>query len=287
MFVVTGITGKVGRIVAETLLARGQRVRAVVRDAEKGAQWKEKGCEIAVVPDAADGDALNEAFSHASGVFLMNPPEYDPAPGFPRVQRTVQAVTAALDRTRPGKVVFLSTVGAHVSEFNLLNNAGFYERALPELDLPVAFLRPAWFMENASWDVADARKGAIKSYLQPLDRGIYMVATRDIGTTAADLLQESWGGARVVELSGPRPVSPNDIAAGFSEALGHTVNVTAVPRDTWESQFRSEGMQHPEARCRMLDGFNEGWIDFQGGAAEQRNGTIDLTTVLRELVARG
>ncbi|XUW93426.1 NmrA family NAD(P)-binding protein (plasmid) [Burkholderia sp. M6-3] len=286
MFVVTGITGKVGGVVADVLLEHGLSVRAVVRDAEKGAKWREKGCEISIVPDASNGEALHEAFSHSSGVFLMNPPEYDPAPGFPKVQQTVRAVTAALNRTRPGKVVFLSTIGAHVSKFNLLNNAGFYERALAELQLPVAFLRPAWFMENASWDVADARTGLIKSYLQPLDRGINMVATRDIGATAAQLLQENWTGVKVVELSGPELVSPNDIAAAFSEAMGHIVDVNAVPRDTWESQFRREGMLHPEARLRMLDGFNEGWLDFERGTVEQRQGTTNLKTVLRDLVAK-
>jgi NAD(P)H dehydrogenase (quinone) len=36
MYVVTGITGKVGGALARTLLAAGQPVRAVVRDATKG-----------------------------------------------------------------------------------------------------------------------------------------------------------------------------------------------------------------------------------------------------------
>ena len=36
----------------------------------------------------------------------------------------------------------------------------------------------------------------------------------------------------------------------------------------------------------MLDGFNEGWIDFEGGTAEQRIGATPLDRVLRDLVAR-
>ena len=53
---------------------------------------------------------------------------------------------------------------------------------------------------------------------------------------------------------------------GFAEAFGHPVRMEPVPRDTWESLFRSQGMKHPLARIRMIDGFNEGWIDFEGEA---------------------
>jgi len=46
MYAITGITGKVGGALARTLLAGGQPVRAVLRDARKGRSWAEKGCEV-------------------------------------------------------------------------------------------------------------------------------------------------------------------------------------------------------------------------------------------------
>ena len=61
MFVVTGSTGKVGGIVAGTLLEAGLPVRAIVRDADKGAAWKARGCAVAVVSDATDAEALAAA----------------------------------------------------------------------------------------------------------------------------------------------------------------------------------------------------------------------------------
>jgi NADP-dependent 3-hydroxy acid dehydrogenase YdfG len=48
MFAITGITGKVGGAVARSLLAQGQKVRAVVRDAEKGRSWSAQGCDIGI-----------------------------------------------------------------------------------------------------------------------------------------------------------------------------------------------------------------------------------------------
>jgi NAD(P)H dehydrogenase (quinone) len=283
MYAVTGITGKVGGVVARTLLAAGLPIRAVVRDANKGRPWAEKGCEVAIA-SIADADALTKAFSGVEGVFLMTPPDFDPEPGFPKTHEAIAAIEAAIDAARPGKVVFLSTVGAQVAEFNLLNNAKITEEGLRTVSVPVAFLRPAWFMENGSWDVQAAKAGVVPSFLQPLDHPIPMVATADVGRTAAGLLRESWKGLRIVELEGPRRYSANDIAAGFAEAVGHTVRMEPVPRETWEALFRSQGMNHPLSRIRMLDGFNEGWIDFEGGGAEHRTGRIPLESVLKGLV---
>jgi uncharacterized protein YbjT (DUF2867 family) len=113
-----------------------------------------------------------------------------------------------------------------------------------------------------------------------------MVATADIGREAAKLLQESWTGRRVVELQGPRRVTPNEIANIFAEVLGRRVSMDAVPRETWEQLFRSQGMKNPIPRIRMLDGFNERWIEFENGNADSRKGEVALKSVLQTLVER-
>ena len=60
MYAVTGITGKVGGVVARTLLTAGLPVRAVVRDAKKGGPWAKKDCE-AVVASITDTGGLTRA----------------------------------------------------------------------------------------------------------------------------------------------------------------------------------------------------------------------------------
>jgi uncharacterized protein YbjT (DUF2867 family) len=283
MFAITGVTGKVGGAVARSLLAQGQKVRAVVRDAEKGRFWSAQGCDIAIA-SVEDPAGLTKAFHGVEGVFLMTPPNYDPEPGFPQTHEAAVAIRQAIETSRPGKVVFLSTVGAHVAEPNLLNNAKITEEMLRTTSVPIALLRPAWFMENAAWDVEAARKGVISSFLQPLDHPIPMVAASDIARTAAELLNETWTGVRITELEGPKRYSANDIAAGFSSILEHPVRAEAVPRDQWETLFRSQGMKNPMPRIRMVDGFNEGWIDFEYGEANSRKERTPLETVLRSLV---
>ena len=283
MYAITGITGQVGGTVARALLAAGHAVRAVVRSADKGAPWAALGCDVAVA-DNTDVAAMTAAFAGTEGVFILMPPTYDPLPGYPVTIASNAAVRAALLAARPAKAVVLSTVGGHVARENLLNNLKMTEESLRDLPFPVAFLRANWFMENASWDLDAARAGAIQSYLQPLDRAIGMVSTGDIGATAADLLQENWTGARVVELDGPADYAPNDIATAFAAALGHPVEVTAVPRDGWETAFRAQGAQNPIPRIQMLDGFNEGWLVFERGTVEQRRGSTTLQQAIARLV---
>jgi NAD(P)H dehydrogenase (quinone) len=279
MFAITGATGNVGGAMAHALLDAGEAVRVVVRDASKGDVWRALGCEVAVAA------ALASAFRGAKGVFILPPPEFDPAPGYPEARRSIDAVVAALDEVRPVRTVCLSTVGADAEDDNLLSQRTLIEQALFPIGIPLALLRPAWFLDNIAWDVAAARdEGVLRSFLQPIDRAIPMVAAQDVGSVAADLIRESWQGTRTVGLDGPEAVSPRMIADAFAGALGKPVHVETVPREAWEGLFRAQGMRNPLPRMRMLDGFNEGWLAFDR-AIPMRRGTTSLADVVARLMA--
>ncbi|MFC5066617.1 NmrA family NAD(P)-binding protein [Flaviflagellibacter deserti] len=287
MYAITGITGNVGGELARTLLAAGKPLRAVVRDAKKGEEWAKLGCEIALA-EMEDAAALTEAFHGAEAVFILPPPCFDPEPGYPEARAVIDSVVTALKAAKPGRVLCLSTVGADAVEDNLLSQRTLMEDALRELPMPVTFLRPGWFIDNAAWDVASAREtGMIQSFLTPLDKAFPMVAAKDVGWVSADLIQQEWTGLRVFDLQGPRRVSPNDIANAFAKAFGKPVRTEPVPRETWEELFRSQGMKHPLPRIRMLDGFNEGWIDFANEGREAIRGKVGVDEVIAALVGGG
>lgn len=286
MYAITGITGQVGGAVARALLGAGKQVRAVARDPAKAAYWIEQGCAFARA-EMDDPVALTAAFSGAEAVFILLPPVFDPSPGFREAKSVITAVRAALLATKPDRVVCLSTIGADSARPSLLDQLCLMEQKLRTLPMPIAFLRACWFMENAAWDVAAAREnGVIPSFLQPLDRAIPVIATDDVGSAAAALLQQTWQGARIVELQGPALVSPLDIAATLAALLGKPVRAEAVPREEWETLFRAQGMTNPLPRVQMLDGFNQGWIAFGAPGAEQLRGSTTLAQALRALVAR-
>ena len=79
MYAITGITGKVGGELAHNLLAAGERVRAIVRNASKGEEWAALGCEVALA-NMEDRLALADAFAGARATFILPPPEFDPEP---------------------------------------------------------------------------------------------------------------------------------------------------------------------------------------------------------------
>ena len=290
MYAIVGITGRVGGAIAETLLAQGEQIRAIVRHPEKAAQWRDRGAEIAVA-DVDDSNALASAFEGTEGVFLMIPPNFAPAPGFPETCKTLASYHAALAKALPKKAVYLSSIGAEqTSGLGLITSLHLLEHTLGDLPIAHAFLRAGWFMENHAWDVTTAQsEGKIFSNLYPLSRKISMVATADIGKAGAAVLRQEWKGTRRIEVAGPEQYSPNDIARALSNALGRNIEVVAVPREKWTEFFVSQGMPEgrTEPRAEMVDGFNSGWIHFEVPGTEHITGTTSLMSVIANLVANG
>jgi NAD(P)H dehydrogenase (quinone) len=284
MYAITGVTGKVGGATARALLAAGQSVRAIVRNVDKGRVWRNLGCKVALAT-IEDTASLSVAFQRAEAVFVLVPPNFDPSPEFSEAREIGKTLHSALAAARPKRVIYLSTIGAQAREMNLLTQHSIIEKAIGDLPIPITFLRPAWFMENCRWDVAPARAtGVVPSFLQPLDKPVPMVATADIGKLAAGLLQEKWDGHRVIELEGPTRVTPNQIATTLAKLLGKPVRMKVVPRESWDALFRSQGMKNPVPRIRMLDGFNEGWIEFERGKSGSQKGSTSLEALLKSVI---
>ena len=288
MYAIMGITERVGGAIAENLLAQGEQIRAIVRIPEKAVRWRDRGAETAVA-DVDDPDALASAFEGTDGVFLMVPPNFAPAPGFPEMRKTLASYHAALAESLPKKAVYLSSIGAEqTSGLGLITCSHLLEQTLGDLPIAHAFLRAGWFMENHAWDVTTARsEGKFSSNLYPLDRKFSLVATADIGKAGADVLLQQWTGTRRIEVAGPEQYSPNDIARALSAALGRTVEAVAVPREKWTEFFVGQGMPEgrTEPRAEMVDGFNSGWIHFGVPGTEHVKGTTGLTSVIAELAA--
>ena len=204
MYAVMGITGNVGGAVARTLLAKGEKVRGIVRNPEKAAEWQKQGAEL-FKADYDDVDALTAAFTGVAGVFVMVPPNFAPAPGFPETKATLKIVHEALSRALPPKAVYLSSIGAEqASGLGLITSSHLLEESLRDLPFSQAFLRPGWFFENSAGDVASAlNEGKIRFQLHPLDRKFPLVATADIGKVGAETLIQSWTGIRHIEVAWP------------------------------------------------------------------------------------
>lgn len=280
MFTVMGITGRVGGAVAENLLAARKKVRGVVRNVEKAKAWAEKGVEL-VESAYDDAQGLAKAFAGAEGVFAMIPPDFAPDPALPDQKRTIAAIHDALEQAKPGKAVFLSSIGSEQpSGLGLITSTHLMEEAMRTLPIPVAFLRAGSFMENWMGALDHIRAtGEMPFFYAPLERKYPLVATRDIGLAGAQVLQESWSGERVLEVDGPKGGTDlYEVAAAFGKALGREVKAVALPEAAWQGVL--EAMGTPADRTglyiEMVKSFNSGWIHFGNPDTEKFYGPTTI-----------
>jgi NAD(P)H dehydrogenase (quinone) len=280
MFTIMGITGKVGGAVAENLLAAGKSVRGVVRNPEKAKAWADRGVEL-VQAAYDDTEGLAKAFAGAEGVFAMIPPDFAPAPGLPDQKRTISAFREALEQTKPGKAVFLSSIGSEQpSGLGLITSTHLMEDATRTLPIPVAYLRAGSFMENWVGALDHIRAtGEMPFFYAPIERKFPLVATRDIGLAGAKVLQESWRGERVFEVDGPEGGTDlYEVAAAFGRALGREVKAVQLPEPAWQSVLVTMGM--PAGRTglyiEMVKSFNSGWIHFGNPGTETFHGPTTI-----------
>jgi uncharacterized protein YbjT (DUF2867 family) len=286
---VVGITGQTGSATADALLARGARVRAVVRDRPRAEPWAARGTEVGVA-DLADAESLAAAFDGAASAFVLNPPAYTLPDLFARAEEIAASVLAAARRARLPRLAVLSSIGAHLPDGtgNVRTNTTF-ERVLGAFDGAVTFLRPAYFMENWAWVAAVVQaQGVLPSFLGPADRAIPMVSVADIGETAADAMLGPSGVPRVVEIAGPVACSPADAAAAFGEALGRPVSVAVVPEAEWRAAL--EGWRFTprtiDSWIELFQGFNSGHIAFEGNGRAAVSGRTSIQDAVRRVLAR-
>jgi uncharacterized protein YbjT (DUF2867 family) len=287
VYAVMGATGQVGAVVAKSLISASQQVRVIMRNPEKAAGWKVLDAEVALA-DYGNAEQLAAAFAGAEGVFIMIPPNAAPSPDYSESRAYIMAIRKALESSRPAKIVYLSSIGAQrKSGAGLISALHLLEEAIDVLPTRTAALRAAYFMENYADDVAKARKtGKLQSYLQPLEHKYPMVATYDVGRAGAKLLVKPWEGHRHLEISGPRKYSPLDVTEAFSSALKKKIEPLVVPRDAWIKSFVEKGIPANKTAglVEMLEGFNSKWIDFGVAGAEALKGSVELETVIDNLV---
>ena len=280
MFLVLGLTGKVGGAVAGRLLETGHSVRALVRDPGKAADWADKGVDLRQ-GDFADIAALANALEGVKGVFLMLPPFFTPQPGFAEAKAMVDGFREALQRSPPERVVALSSVGSQrATGLGMITATHLLEDGLGDLPIPLCFVRPGSFVENYIPNLAEAKStGVFETYLMPTDRAVPMAATPDIGHEIARRLVTDWTRRAIVELG--CMISPDELARAMGEVVGRPVQAKAIPREQWEASLAGRGMPPGFIGpfLEMEQGYNSGWIGFGVPGAERVDGTTTPTQV--------
>jgi len=287
MFVISGVSGNTGSVVAQTLIDQGQPVRVLVRSEEKATPWREKGAEVAIA-EIMDAKAMTKALEGASGAYFLLPPDLANETFIDDSIKRAEALVEAAKSARLRHAVILSSVGAqHEERVGPISTIAHLEKLFVKASIPLTAVRPAYFLENIQ-DVMPIviHEGIYPSMILPLNYKIEMVATQDIGLTIADaLVNPTSVPHRIIELKGTRPYSAEDIAAELSNVLNRNITPVAVPQDGWVAQLKQSGLsqQSAESIAEMHEYINSGRIGFLDPNAKK--GAVDLNAFVDKLVA--
>jgi uncharacterized protein YbjT (DUF2867 family) len=278
-FVVAGVSGNTGKIVAESLIAQKRAVKVVVRDSAKGEPWRAKGADVAVA-DLSDADALARALRGAEGAYLLIPPTFA-APDFRAYQdRLGSSIAEALRASHVPHAVLLSSIGAqHASGTGPIVGLHRAEEQLRREARPSRSFERVTHGEPGS-SLATLAQGFVSNFV-PASLAIDMVPTIDIGRLAASLLLEGGKESQVVELGGPA-VSMNDVAAALGRITGKPVRVEEAPLDAVVPAFTGFGMPKDLAELyrEMLEAIMNGRVKFEG-THRRITATTSIETFLR------
>src|SRR6266567_5864114 len=222
MYVITGATGNIGSKIADSLLSRGEKVRVIGRSKGKLQRFVDKGAEAAV-GDLNDGAFVNKAFTGATAVFAMIPPDLA-ARNFRAYQNEIgENIAAAIVTSGVRHVVSLSSQGADLSEGTgpILGLRDQEARLSGLSGVNVLNLRPTYFMENLLMDIPLINQKGIAGSAVRGDQRFAMIATRDIAAYAAErLVKRDFVGNTVQDLLGQRDLSLNEATAVIGRAIG-------------------------------------------------------------------
>ncbi len=247
MYVVLGASGNTGHVVAKNLLAAGQKVRVVGRNAAHLQPLSAQGAEV-FIGDVTDASALTKAFHKADAAYVMIPPNSTSNDFRAYQDRVTDAISTALKNEGVKNIVSLSSYGADKSSgtgpvVGLRN----FEQQLNQIDgANVLQLRAGYFMENTLPQVGAIRMtGSVLGPVSP-NLKLPMIATRDIGAAAADaLLQRTFHGKHTKELQGQRDLDYTEVAAIIGKAIGKPdLRYIQAPNDQVRAAMVQMGMSN-------------------------------------------
>lgn len=242
-FVITGATGQLGRLVVDSLLAKGVAAADVValgRDEERLAALAGLGVTTRKV-DYADAAALAAALDGADRVLLISGSEVGQR--LAQHQNVIDAAVAAGVQL----LAYTSIANADTSGIILAAEHKATEAAIVASGLPHTFLRNSWYVENYSGQLATYTEHG--TVLGAAGDGQVSAATRaDFAEAAAAALLLDQPQA-VYELGGAA-FSLKELAATVAEVTGADVTYTDLPAGELTEVLVGAGL--PEGYAAVL-----------------------------------
>ncbi|MFZ3561795.1 SDR family oxidoreductase [Streptomyces sp. BH055] len=241
-YVVTGATGKLGRLVVTGLLDAGvpaSEIAAVVRDKDRAADLAGRGVELRVA-DYGVPETLADAFRAGDRVLLISGSE---------VGQRVPQHRAVIDAAKTAGVALLAytgVLGGPDADFELAAEHKVTEQAILDSGLPYTFLRNGWYHENFTDNLAPVLEhGAV---VANAGEGRFASASRvDFAAAAVAVLTGEGHEKKTYELSGDEAWSLAEYAAEVARQSGKEIVYRAVTPEQNREILLGAGLPAPFA----------------------------------------
>lgn len=231
---VTGATGNVGSRVIRELEARGETVRAFVRDPDAAAEKLGDGVEL-VSGDFSDAVSVRRALEGVDRVFLA-------CANHPRQVEYETTVIDAAAAAGVGRVVKLSALGAEVgSSVAFWDWHGRIEEHLRASGIPFVMLRPAFNTTNLLGS-AEGVRHEDTLFAPAGGASVSMIDPGDVAKAAAVALSTEGHEGRTYVLTGPEVMTFERVAEELSAATGRSIRFVAVPDEAARQALVGSGM---------------------------------------------
>ena len=248
---VTGASGQLGRRVIELLLEKNAgRIVAVTRDPTKLKDLAARGVDVRR-GDFDDAESLPAAFAGVDRALLISTDNLLRPGG--RKQHHREAV-AAVVTAGVRHLVYTSCPAPHPDPTFLVADDHYWtEQAIAASPVGWTMLRNNIYAEialagllqaGASGKLFTATMGGARSY----------VTREDCARAAAAALADSFDGQRILDVTGPAPVTHAELAAMASTISGHAITAVDIGLDAMRQGMVKAGL--PEALADAYLGFD-------------------------------
>lgn len=234
-----GAIGGVGRNVTEFLLAKGHKVRALVRrEDERADVLRRLGAEV-VKGDLTNLDSMHRAIEGCGRIY------FGMSVSAAYLEATIN--TAAVARHH-GVEAFVNMSQMTVSQMSISESTEspqhklhwLAEQALSWSGLPVVTVRPTVFFEGFFLVLAGISVRTSDALMLPMGGGkISPISAVDVASAVAAILDDPAPHiGQIYDLTGPESADLDHYARTFSEALGRPIRYRDVPLPAWSEGLR-------------------------------------------------
>ncbi len=278
--VVTGATGRLGRLVVEALLERGvapSEIVATGRDIQKIKDLADRGVTVRRA-DFDDPDGLAAAFAGGDKLLLVSTST---------VGRRLAGHRAAIDAARTAGVslvAYTSITRANTSGIKLAVEHRETEQYLRDSGVPFTFLRNSWYLENYTSGISGyLEHGTVAGSAG--DGRVSAATLADYAQACAAVLTTEGHAGAVYELGGDEAFTLAELAAQLSAASGREITYTDMPVQQFAELLTAVGL--PQDYAGILadadQGLGRGELFTDSGDLSRLIGRP--TTTLSEAIA--